>query len=48
MSDGEIEKENSKSKKKDPETYIRESDDMIVDLADSNAFSKITSKTETI
>lgn len=29
---------------KHPETYIRETEDSIVDLADMDAFSKITSK----
>jgi hypothetical protein len=36
-------KENPK-KAKNPQTYIRETEDSIVDLADSNAFSRITSK----
>jgi prophage maintenance system killer protein len=31
-------------KKKEQETYIRENEDTIVDLADPNAFSKITSE----
>jgi hypothetical protein len=44
MSDGEEEKKKSKSKTKEPQTFIRENEDMIVDLADPNAFSKITSK----
>lgn len=38
-------KANAKAeKKKEQETYIRETEDTIVDLADPNAFSKITSK----
>jgi len=44
MSDGEEEKKKSKSKSKEPQTFIRENEDSIVDLADPNAFSKITSK----
>lgn len=48
MSAGEEEKENPKSKSrgksKEPETFIRESEDMIVDLADPNALSKVISK----
>lgn len=45
MSDGE-DKENPKQKQKskNPETYIRETEDSIVDLADPDAFSRITSK----
>lgn len=45
--DDKKEKENSKSKKKnkkEPQTFIHENEDQIVDLADPNAFSKITSK----
>lgn len=48
MSAEEEEKENPKSKSrrksKEPETFIRESEDMIVDLADPNALSKAISK----
>ncbi|KAL7025273.1 hypothetical protein ACKWTF_013427 [Chironomus riparius] len=44
MSDGEEEKKKSKTKAKEPQTFIRENEDSIVDLADPNAFSKITSK----
>lgn len=47
MSESEDEKENPKSKtskkssrNKEPETFIRESEDMIVDLADPNELSK--------
>lgn len=43
MSDGDGNKENPKQKK-NPETYIRETEDLIVDLADPDAFSRITSK----
>lgn len=45
MSDGE-EKKNPKrkSKSKNPETYLRETEDSIVDLADADAFSRLTSK----
>ena len=43
---GEDEKENTK-KSKNPQTYIRETEDSIVDLADSNAFSRITSEFKT-
>ncbi len=46
--DGDEEKKGQKGKaeksKKGKETYIHETDDNIVDLADPNAFSKITSK----
>jgi hypothetical protein len=42
MSD-ENEKENAE-KEKNPQTFIRETEDSIVDLADSNAFSRITSE----
>lgn len=44
MSDGEDNKENPKTKSKNSETYIRETEDSIVDFADPDAFSKITSK----
>lgn len=45
MSGGEDNKENPKKKPtKNPETYIRETEDSIVDFADPDAFSKITSK----
>ena len=44
MSDGEEEKKKSKPKAKEPQTFIRENEDSIVDLADPNAFSKITSR----
>lgn len=44
MSDGEDNKENPKTKSNNPETYIRETEDSIVDFADPDAFSKITSK----
>lgn len=44
MSDGDDNKENPKPKSKKPETYIRESEDTIVDLADADAFSRLTSK----
>lgn len=50
MSDDENEKENPKvkgkvsRKNKGPETFIRESEDMIVDLADPNELSKAISK----
>lgn len=46
MSDDEEDKKiKSKTKtKKEPQTFIRENEDAIVDLADPNAFSKITSK----
>lgn len=43
MSDEDNDKENPKAKTKHPDTYIRESEDSIVDLADLDAFSKITS-----
>jgi hypothetical protein len=46
MSEGENEKENTKTKgrkNKGPETFIRESGDMIVDLADPNELSKAIS-----
>lgn len=45
MSDGE-EKKNpkQKSKSKNPETYLRETEDSIVDLADADAFSRLTSE----
>lgn len=36
--------EEKKSRKPKGDTYIRESEDSIVDLADPNAFNKITSK----
>lgn len=48
MSNDEDEKENPKTKSrgrnKEPETFIRESEDMIVDLADPNALSKVISE----
>lgn len=37
-------KKNLKNKKKEPETYIHETEDGIVDLADTDGFSRITSK----
>lgn len=47
MSDDD-EKENAKKAKKNPQTYIRETEDSIVDLADADAFSRITSKSRHI
>lgn len=48
MSENENEKENPKvksgRKNKGPETFIRESEDMIVDLADPNELSKAICK----
>ncbi|CRL05121.1 CLUMA_CG017972, isoform A [Clunio marinus] len=38
----ESDEDNAKTKVKNPETFIREDADTIVDLADSNAFSKLT------
>lgn len=43
MSDDD-EKEKSKKSSKNPQTYIRETEDSIVDLADADAFSRITSE----
>jgi hypothetical protein len=37
-------KNSQKSKKKEPQTYIHENEDTIVDLADVDAFSRITSE----
>ena len=37
-------KKNQKNKMKEPETYIHETEDGIVDLADTDGFSRITSK----
>lgn len=39
-----VKSKTDKKQKKEQETYIRETEDTIVDLADPNAFSKITSK----
>lgn len=49
MSDDDKENPKQKSKEdkkksKNPETYIHETEDSIVDLADPDAFSRITSK----
>lgn len=48
MSDGEDKKDKSKQKikSKNPETYLRETEDSIVDLADADAFSRLTSEFE--
>lgn len=37
-------KNSQKGKKKEPQTYIHETEDTIVDLADPDAFSRITSE----
>lgn len=47
--DEEMEKKDKTTKKsqknkKEPQTYIHETEDAIVDLADTDAFSRITSK----
>lgn len=44
LSDGDDDKKKPKQKSKGQDTYIRETEDSIVDLADPDAFSKITSK----
>lgn len=36
-------KKNQRNKKKEPQTYIHETEDGIVDLADTDGFSRITS-----
>lgn len=43
MSVADDNKENPKAKTKHPQTYIRETEDLIVDLADPDAFGRITS-----
>lgn len=46
MSDDDDDKENPQLKSKNPATYIHETVDSIVDLADPDTFGKITSERE--